>query len=71
MIDTKHPNQKQPSHQLKNNNKYKIKKESNVRDLWNNIKHANLCITEIPGSEEKEKRIENIPEEIMAENVPH
>ena len=33
-----------------------------------NIKHGNLCIVGIPEGEEIEKGIENIPEEIMAEN---
>ena len=46
------------------------KHESNIRDLWNNIKHANLCTIGIP-EEEKEKRIENILEEIMSENFPN
>ena len=45
------------------------KKESNIRDLWDNIKHANLCLIEIP--EEEEKRIENVFEEILAENFPN
>ena len=44
------------------------KHESNRRDLWDNIKWANLCIIGIPEGEEKEKGIENIFEEIMAEN---
>ena len=39
--------------------------ENNISDLWDNIKQANLCIIAIP-EEEKEKRIENIFEEIMA-----
>ena len=45
--------------------------ESNIRDLWDNIKQANLHITGIPEGEEKEKDIENIFEEIMAENLPN
>ena len=45
----------------------KKKHESNVRDLWDNIKQANLCIIGMPEGEEKEKVIENIFEEIMAE----
>ena len=49
-----------------------IKKlESNIRDLWDNIKRANLCIIGIPEGEEEEKGIENIFEEIMAENIPN
>ena len=44
---------------------------SNIRDLWDNIKGANLCILGIPGREEKEKGIENIFEETMPENFPN
>ena len=36
------------------------KHESNIRDLWDNINQANLCIIENPEGEEKEKRTENI-----------
>ena len=31
------------------------KHKSNIRDLWDNIKQVNLCITGIPEGEEKEK----------------
>ena len=49
----------------------KMKKpESNIRDLWDIIKQANLCIIGIR-EEEKEKGIENIFEEIMSENFPN
>ena len=47
------------------------KHESNIRDLWDNIKRANLHIVGIPEEKEKEKGIENIIEEIMAENFPN
>ena len=47
------------------------KHEINIRDLWDNIKRANLCIIGTPEGEEKEKGIENICEEIMAENFPN
>ena len=47
------------------------KHQSNIRDLWDNIKQANLHILGIPEGEKKEKRIENIFEEIMAENFPN
>ena len=47
------------------------KHESNVRDLWDNIKWANLCIIRILEGEEKEKGIENTFEESMAENFPN
>uniref|UniRef100_A0A8D1WDQ2 L1 transposable element RRM domain-containing protein n=1 Tax=Sus scrofa TaxID=9823 RepID=A0A8D1WDQ2_PIG len=45
--------------------------ENNIRDLWDNIKQANLYIIGIPEGEEKGKEIENIFEEIMAENFPN
>ena len=44
------------------------KHESNIRD---NIKWANLHIIGILEGEEKEKGIENIFEEILAENFPN
>ena len=47
------------------------KHESNVRDLWDNIKWANLGIIGIPEGEEKEKGIESVFEEIMSENIPN
>ena len=46
------------------------KYETNIRDLWDNVKWANLCIIGMPEGEEK-KRIENTLEEIMAENFPN
>ena len=47
------------------------KDKSNIRDLWDNIKQANLLIRGILEGEEKEMGIENIFEEIMAENFPN
>ena len=47
------------------------KQESNIRDLWDNTWWANLCIIGIPEGEEKEKGIENIFQEMMAENFPN
>ena len=44
------------------------KHESNIRDRWDNMKWANLCIIGIPEGKDKEKGIENIFEEIMAES---
>ena len=54
----------QKENQMKNH-------ESNIRDLWDNIKWANLHVIRIAEGEEKEKGIENIFEEIMAENLPN
>ena len=47
----------------------KKKNEGNIQDIWNNIKWANLCINGVPGQEEKEKKIQNVFEEITAENL--
>ena len=47
------------------------KHESNIRDLWDNKKWANLCIIGISEGEEKQKGTENIFEEIMSENFPN
>ena len=33
----------------------KKKKESDIRDLWDNIKHANLCTTGIQKREERKE----------------
>ena len=49
----------------------KKKNKSNTRDLWANIKWVSLCIIGIPEGEEREKGIENVFEEIMAENFPN
>ena len=47
----------------------RIKKlESNIRDLWDNIKQANLRIIGIPEGVEKDKGMENIFEEIIDGN---
>ena len=47
------------------------KQKSNIKDLWDNINWVSLYIIEISEGEEKEKRIENIFEEIMAKNFPN
>ena len=46
------------------------KSKSNIRDLWDNTKQANLCVVGIPEGEEREKGIENVFEEIMSKNIP-
>ena len=46
------------------------KQESKIRDLWDNIKRANLHIIGIP-EVEKHKGMENIFEEIIAVNFPN
>ena len=47
------------------------KHESNIRDLWDNIKQANLRIIGIPEGVEKDKGMENIFEEIINGNLPN
>ena len=47
------------------------KHESNLRDLWDNIKRANLWIIGILEGVEKDKGMENIFEEIIAGNFPN
>ena len=42
--------------------------EDSLRDLWDNIKCANIRITGVPEGEEREKGPEKIFEEIIAEN---
>lgn len=52
--------------------KKKIKKnEDSIRDLWDSIKNDNICIIEVPEGEEREKKTENLLEEVMAENFPN
>jgi len=42
--------------------------EDSLRDIWNNIKHTNICIIGVP---EEEKGPEKIFEEIIGENFPN
>ena len=44
--------------------------KNNIRNLWGNIKCANVCIAGIPEGKEREKGIEHIIEEIMTEKFP-
>ena len=47
------------------------KHKSNIRNLWDNTKWANLRKIGIPEGVEKKKVIENIFEESMFENFPN
>ena len=40
-----------------------------LRDLWDNIKHTNICNIGVPEGEEQEKGPEKIFEEIIAKNT--
>ena len=46
------------------------RKEDSLRDLWDNIKHNNICIIGVPEGEEREKGPEKIFEEIIVKNFP-
>ena len=45
--------------------------EDSLRDLWDNIKHTNIRIIEVPEEKEKKKGYEKIFEKIIAENFPN
>ena len=45
--------------------------EDSLRDLWDNIKCTNNCITEVPEGEEREKGPEKLFEEVIPENFPN
>ena len=47
------------------------KNERNIRDLWDHIKWANLCIIGIPEGKGKERGTENILEKVKAEHSPY
>ena len=44
--------------------------EDSLRDLWDNIKHANIQIIGVPEEKDKKKGYEKIFEEIIVENFP-
>ena len=45
--------------------------EDNLRDIWDNTKHANIRILRVPEKEEKKKGSEKIFEEFIVENFPN
>ena len=49
----------------------KKKNEDSLRDLWDNIKCTNICIIRVLEGEQREKGLEKILEEIIAENFPN
>ena len=54
------------------NKEKKMKRtEDSLRDLWDNIKHNNICIIGLPEEEEREKGPEKIFEEIIVEKFPN
>ena len=54
-----------------NKEKRMKRNEDSLRDLWDNIKCTNICITGVPEGEEREKGPEEIFEEIKDENFPN
>ena len=51
--------------------KRKKRNEDSLRDLWDNIRHTNICIIGVLEGEEREKGAENTLEDIIAENFPN
>ena len=49
-----------------NKEKRMKRNEDNLRDLWDNVKHNNICIIGVP-EEEREKGPEKILQEIIVE----
>ena len=47
------------------------KQMKSLRELWDNVKHTNICIIGVPEGEEREKETEKIFQEIIAENFPN
>ena len=45
--------------------------EESLRELWDNVKHTNICIIGVPEGEEREKVSEKIFPEIIAKNFPN
>ena len=56
---------------IKNKEKRTKRHEDRFRDLWDNIKHTNICIIGVPEGEEREKGPEKIFEEVIVENFPN
>ena len=54
-----------------NKEKRMKRNEDSLRDLWDNIKHNNICIIGVPEGEEGEKGPEKIFEDIIVENFPN
>ena len=45
--------------------------EDSLRELWDNIKHTNIHIIEVPEGAKREKGPEKICEDIITENFPN
>ena len=51
--------------------KQEFKNEEKLLNLWDNLKHCNVRIIEVPEGEEQQQEIENLFEQIMKENFPN
>ena len=51
--------------------KQNFNNENSLRDFLHNTKCTNICITEVPEGEDKEKTAENVFDKLMAENFPN
>ena len=49
-----------------NKGKRTKRNEDSVTDLWDNIKHTNICVIGVPREKEKGKGLQKIFEEIIA-----
>ena len=45
--------------------------EDNLKKLWNNFEHTNICIIGVPEGQGREKGLKRISEEIIAKNFPN
>ena len=46
--------------------------EDSLRELWDNVKHTNICVTGVPEGGERDKGPEKISEELLiAKNFPN
>ena len=54
-----------------NKEKRMKRNEDRLRDIWDNIKHNNICIIGVPEGEEREKGPEKIFEKIIVKKFPN
>ena len=67
-MDQQSGKERSENHSNYTEKKKKQLSKSSLRDLWDNIKHINIHVTEVPEREAMEKWTENLFEEITAEN---
>ena len=56
--------------QLEQNEETRIQKNERLRNLWENFKHSNIWIIEVPEGEEEGQEIENLFEKIWRRSFP-